>query len=197
MGKKYGSVGEQAEEILIMAQNLDETIAILSRTPVALEALLRELPETWTHRNEGEKSWSAVEIVAHLIQAEKTNWITRAKWLLEFGESRAFEPFVREPEDGRMAGKSLAQLLGEFAWLRSENLETLRQMSLKPTELEKRGKHPTLGAVTLGELLATWAMHDLTHLHQLTRVMAWQYRETVGPFRKYLGVMQCDGHSAP
>ena len=197
MGKKYGSVGEQAEEILIMAQNLDETIAILSRTPVALEALLRELPETWTHRNEGEKSWSAVEIVAHLIQAEKTNWITRAKWLLEFSESRGFEPFVREPEDGRMAGKSLAQLLGEFAWLRSENLETLRQMSLKPTEFEKRGKHPTLGAVTLGELLATWAMHDLTHLHQLTRVMAWQYRETVGPFRKYLGVMQCDGHSAP
>jgi hypothetical protein len=178
-----------------MEPSLQTTVALLARTPSALEALLRDLPEPWTHRNEGENTWSAFEIVAHLIQAEKSNWITRAKWLLEFGETQAFEPFVRQPDN--ISGKSLAQILGEFAWMRSENLHALRALNLKPSDLEKRGLHPTLGTVKLGELLATWAAHDLTHLHQLTRVMAWQYRETVGPFRKYLGVLRCDGHSEP
>ncbi len=178
-----------------MEPNLQTTVALLARTPSALEALLRDLPETWTQRNEGENTWSAFEIVAHLIQGEKSNWITRAKWLLKFGETQAFEPFVRQPDN--ISGKSLAQILGEFAWLRSENLDSLRALNLKPSDLEKRGLHPALGTVKLGELLATWAAHDLTHLHQLTRVMAWQCRETVGPFRKYLGVLRCDGHSEP
>jgi hypothetical protein len=180
-----------------MEPSLETTVALLARTPSALEALLRDLPEPWTHSNEGENSWSAFEIVAHLIQAEKNNWITRAKWLLEFGETQAFEPFVRQPDEGKINGKSMAQILGEFAWLRSENLDALHALSLKPSDLARRGLHPTLGTVTLGELLATWAAHDLTHLHQLTRVMAHQYRETVGPFRKYLGVMHCNGHSEP
>jgi len=177
--------------------DLDDIVVLLARTPSALEALLRDLPETFTHRNEGENTWSAFQIVAHLIQAEKSNWIMRTKWLLEFGETQAFAPFVRQPDDGKISGKSLAQILGEFAWLRSENLDALRALNLKPSDLEKRGLHPALGTVKLGELLATWAAHDLTHLHQLTRVMACQYRETVGPFRKYLGVMRCDGHSEP
>jgi hypothetical protein len=180
-----------------MQQNLETTMSLLARTPAALEALLHDLPETWTHCNEGENSWNAVEIVAHLIGAEKNNWITRAKWLLEFGETRAFAPFVRQPDQQKSGGKALAQLLGEFARLRSENLQVLRALDLKPPDLERQGKHPALGTVTLGELLGTWAAHDLTHLHQLTRVMAYQYRETVGPFRQYLGVMKCDGHSAP
>src|SRR5438270_8778478 len=114
-----------------MEQNLETTMSLLARTPAALEALLHDLPETWTHRNEGENSWSAVDIVGHLIQAEKTNWMTRAKWLLEFGETRAFEPFVRQPDEQKAGGKSLAQLSGEFAWLRSENLDALRALNLK------------------------------------------------------------------
>lgn len=180
-----------------MGHNLQTTVSLLTRTPAVLEALLRDLPEAWTHRNEGENSWNAFDIVSHLIQAEKTNWMPRAKWLLEFGETQAFQPFVREPDEGKASGKSLEQILGEFAWLRSENLKALRALNLKPHDLERKGLHPALGTVTLAELLATWAAHDLTHLHQLTRVMAYQYREAVGPFRKYLGVMQCDGHSAP
>lgn len=180
-----------------MENHLVSTIALLSNTPSALEALLRDLPETWTHCNEGDGTLTAFDIVAHLIQAEQANWITRTKWLLEFGENRPFESFVRQPDSGKVSGKSLAQLLGEFAWLRSENVNTLRALKLQPSDLEKPGMHPALGRVTLGELLATWAAHDLTHLHQLTRVMAHQYREAVGPFRQYLGVMKCDGHSAP
>jgi hypothetical protein len=180
-----------------MAQNLEETMAFLSRMPAALDALLRDLPEAWTHRNEGANTWSAYDIIGHLNHAERADWMPRAKTILTFGEAQAFEPFDRQGHQQEVKGKSLAQLLGEFAWLRSENLEALRALNLKAHDLEKRGRHPALGTVTLGELLATWAAHDLTHLHQLARVMAWQYREAVGPFQKYLGVMQCNGHSSP
>jgi hypothetical protein len=176
---------------------LSETVALLERTPVAFDALLRGLPDTWTQRNEGGDTWSAFDVIGHLIHGERTDWMPRARIILENGETRAFEPFDRLGHIPESRGKSLEQLLDEFARLRRENLAALRALNLKPEDLARRGRHPALGAVTLSELLATWAAHDLTHLHQLSRVMAHQYRGAVGPWSAYLGVLQCAGHSSP
>ena len=176
--------------------HLDESVAVLTRTPATLDALLRGMPDIWVRRNEGNDTWSAFDIVGHLIFGERTDWIPRARIILEHGEARAFDPFDRFAQFKESQGKSLEQLLDEFARLRKENLAALRTLNLQPEDLKRRGKHPELGVVTLAELLATWAMHDLTHLHQLSRVMASQYRQTVGPWSAYLGVLQCSGHSA-
>ena len=180
-----------------MQHNLQDTISLLARTPAALNALLRDLSETWTLRNEGGETWSAFDIVGHLIHGERTDWMPRTKMILQFGETKSFEPFDRWGQERESKGKSLAQLLDEFTRLRSENLSELRTLNLRPEDLEKRGRHPALGVVTLSQLLATWAAHDLTHLHQISRVMAHQYREAVGPWTKFLGVLQCAGHSSP
>jgi uncharacterized damage-inducible protein DinB len=179
-----------------MEHNLDLTIALLARTPAALNALVRDLPDSWTMRNEGENTWSVFDIVGHLIHGELADWMPRAKRVLEFGETRAFEPFDRWAQARESQGKSLDQLLDEFARLRAANLAELRALNLQQEDFAKRGKHPALGVVTLSDLLATWAVHDLTHLHQISRVMAHQYRQAVGPWSKYLGVLQCAGHSA-
>jgi DinB superfamily len=181
----------------MMAQDLEQTTALLARTPAALDALLRDLPEVWTLRNEGENSWSAFDIVGHLIHGERTDWMPRVKMVLEFGESQAFEPFDRLGQVRESRGKSLDQLLDEFARLRAENLEQLRGLNLRREDFERRGRHPALGVVSLSQLLATWTIHDLTHLHQISRVMAHQYRDAVGPWSAYLGVLQCAGHSSP
>ncbi|MHB8541480.1 MAG: DinB family protein [Candidatus Acidiferrales bacterium] len=180
-----------------MEHNLQHTVSLLARTPAALDALLRDLPETWTFGNEGENSWSAFDVVGHLIHGERTDWMPRARILLQFGETRTFEPFNRCGHVRESQGKSLEQRLDEFARLRSENLGELRALNLRKEDLASRGRHPALGVVTLSELLATWAAHDLTHLHQISRVMAHQYREAVGPWSKHLGVLQCAGHSSP
>ena len=179
-----------------MAPDIQQTISLLTRTPSALNALLRDLPETWTFRNEGENTWSVFDVVGHLIHGEQTDWIPRVKMVLEFGETRPFVPFDRSGHAREIQGKSLGQLLDEFAKVRSENLDKLRALNLRPEDLERRGRHPALGVVTLSQLLATWAAHDLTHLHQIARVMAHQYREAVGPWSRYLGVLECDGHSS-
>jgi len=184
-----------------MEHNLDHTISLLTRTPAALNALLRDLPETWIFRNEGEstrgeRSWSAFDVVGHLIHADRTDWMPRAKTIMQFGEAQPFASFDRLGHEREIQGKSLGQLLDEFARVRSESLDELRALNLRPEDLERRGRHPALGVVTLSELLATWAAHDLTHLHQISRIMAHQYREAVGPFRAFLGVMQCGGHSS-
>jgi hypothetical protein len=181
----------------MMEHNLQHTISLLCRTPAALNALLRDLPETWTLRNEGENTWSAFDVVGHLIHAERADWIPRAKIILQFGETQAFDPFDRGGHAREIQGKSLEQLLDEFARVRSENLGKLRALNLRPEDLERRGRHPALGVVTLSQLLATWAAHDLTHLHQVSRVMAHQHRDAVGPFSAYLGVLKCGGHSSP
>lgn len=180
----------------MVTYNLQDTTSLLARTPAALDALLRELPETWVRGNEGENTWSPFEVVGHLIHAERTDWMPRAKIILQFGVSRTFETFDRWGHLRETQGKSVADLLDEFAQLRSENLFELRALNLKPEDLKLRGQHPALGVVTLSELLATWAAHDLTHLHQISRVMAHQYRESVGPWSRYLGVLQCAGHSS-
>lgn len=180
-----------------MEHNLEHTISLLSRTPAALNALLRDLPETWTFGNEGENTWSAFDVVGHLIHGERTDWMPRARTILQFGETQAFAPFDRWAQVRESQSKSLAQLLDEFARLRSENLSELRALNLRPPDLQRCGRHPALGVVTLSELLATWAAHDLTHLHQISRVMAHQYREAVGPWSAFLGVLQCAGRSSP
>jgi hypothetical protein len=179
-----------------MVHNLPDTIALLARTPATLDVLLRDLPEPWILCNEGENTFSAYDVVGHLIHGELTDWMPRARLILEFGETRPFETFDRWAQKRASAGKSLGQLLDEFARLRSENLDALRALNLQPEDLARRGRHPGLGAVTLSQLLATWAAHDLTHLHQISRIMANRYREAVGPWTAYLGVMQCAGHSA-
>jgi len=175
--------------------NLDDTISLLARTPATLNALLRDLPDTWTRRNEGDNTWDAFNVVGHLIHAERADWIPRAKMILDFGEACAFEPFDREGHAREIQGKSLSQLLDEFSRVRSENLDKLRAFNLQPKDLERRGLHPSLGSVTLSQLLATWVGHDLTHLHQISRILAHQYRQTVGPWSAYLGVLHCAGHS--
>ena len=174
-----------------------EAIAVLTRTPATLNSLLRGLPDIWLHRNEGENTWSAFDIMGHLIVGERTDWMARARIILEYGEGRPFDPFDRLAQFKEGQDKSLEQLLDEFARLRKENLAALHALNLQPEDLARRGKHPALGVVTLSQLLATWAVHDLTHLHQLSRVMAHQYRDTVGPWSAYLGVLKCAGHSAP
>ena len=179
-----------------MALDLQQTVALLSRTPSALNALLRDLPQTWTLSNEGGKTWSPFDIVGHLIHGERTDWMARARIILQHGENRAFDPFDRLAQERESQGKSLGELLDEFARLRAENLDALRAMNLQPEDFERRGRHPALGPVTLAQLLATWAVHDMTHLHQLSRVMAYQYREVVGPWSAYLGVLHCEGHSS-
>jgi hypothetical protein len=179
-----------------MEHNLQQTMSLLVRTPATLNALLRDLPETWTLQNEGENTWSAFDVVGHLIHCERTDWMPRARTVLQFGESQPFGPFDRWGHVQASQGKSLEQLLDEFARVRSENLDELRAMNLHHQDLERRGLHPALGVVTLSELLATWAVHDLTHLHQISRVMAHQYRDAVGPWSEYLGVLQCSGHSS-
>jgi len=179
-----------------MDHDLQSTLSLLTRIPAALDALLRDLPESWTLRNEGENTWSAFDVVGHLIHADRANWMPRARMMLQFGETRTFEPFDREGHRQENQEKLLGQLLDEFALVRSDNLIELRALNLRPEDLGRRGRHPTFGAVTLSELLATWAAHDLTHLHQISRIMAYQYRDAVGPWRAYLGVMKCAGHGS-
>ena len=177
--------------------NLAETVAVLTRTPATLNALLRGLPSIWVRGTEGEDTWNAFEIMGHLVFAERSDWMPRVRIVLENGEARTFEPFDRFAQLKESQDKSLEQLLDDFARLRRENLAALHALNLHQDDLTRRGKHPALGVVTLSELLATWAVHDLTHLHQLSRLMAHQYRGLVGPWSAYLGVLQCAGHSAP
>jgi hypothetical protein len=176
-------------------QNLQQSIALLTRTPASLDALLRDLPEAWTQHNEGGDTWTTYAIVGHLIHCEHADWMPRIKHLLQFGESSPFPPFDREGYVQKSPDKSLNPLLDEFAVARSASLEEFRTLNLQPADFNRIGLHPGLGPVTLSQLVSTWAAHDLTHLHQISRVMAYQYRDAVGPWIEYLGVMKCNGRS--
>jgi hypothetical protein len=176
--------------------NLPDTITLLSRTPAALNALLRDLPDVLTRRNEGGDTWSVFDVIGHLVHGERTDWMPRVRIILQFGETRAFDPFDRLAQRTESEGKSLSQLLDEFDSLRGANLDELRGLNLTPVDLRRRGRHPALGGVTLSQLVSTWAAHDLTHLHQMSRIMAYRYRAAVGPWSAYLGVLHCEGHSS-
>lgn len=179
-----------------MEQNPNDTISLLSRTPASLDALLRGLPDVWTLRNEGAETWSAFDVLGHLIHGERTDWMPRVKMILEAGETKTFVPFDRFAQKRESQGKPLAQSLDEFSGLRAKNIAELLALKLRPEDMARRGRHPGLGSVTLSQLLAAWAVHDLTHLHQISRIMAHQYGEAVGPWSKFLGVLHCAGHSA-
>lgn len=172
-----------------MEFDLATGVAVLERTPETLRAMLAGLPPAWTEPNEGPETWSAYDIVGHLIHGERTDWIGRARIILEQGPNRRFAPFDRFAQFRESQGKSLAQLLDEFARLRAENLATVAGWHLTDAELALEGEHPAFGAVTLRQLLSTWVAHDLGHIAQIARVMAKQYRDAVGPWRAYLPVM--------
>lgn len=164
-------------------------IAVLERTPNTLRALLAGLPSAWTDATEGPETWSPFVIVGHLIHGERTDWIPRARTILAQGENRHFTPYDRFAQFRESKGKSLGDLLDEFALLRAANLTILQEWRLTDAQLALEGEHPEFGPVTLRQLLATWVGHDLGHIAQTARVMAKQYREAVGPWRAYLPVM--------
>lgn len=172
-----------------MQFDLDQAVPVLARTPATLRAMLEGLDEPWIRQNEGGESWSPFDVVGHLIDGEETDWIPRAKIILTKGESQAFEPFDRFAQARRFTGWSLERLLDRFAELRAEGVATLRQWHLTREQLALRGRHPELGQVTLSQLLASWVVHDLGHIAQISRVMAKQYTAAVGPWKAYLPVL--------
>ena len=172
-----------------MRFSIDDALPLLRATPNVLRAWLSELPEPWIIANEGPDTWSPFDIVGHLIHGERTDWIPRVELLLAHGESRPFTPFDRFAQLRDSRGKSLPELLDTFAELRQSNLARLDALQLKEADLQRRGLHPELGRVTLGQLLATWAAHDLNHLGQIARVMGRRYTEAVGPWLEYLPLL--------
>jgi hypothetical protein len=169
--------------------HLDYTIDVLERTPDTLGTMLRGLPDAWTTGNEGPETWSPYDVMGHLIHGECTDWIPRARIILAQGSSVRFEPFDRFAMLAASGGRPLGELLDTFATLRGENLVTLRGWRLTAPQLALRGDHPELGSVTLSQHLATWTVHDLTHIAQIGRTMAKQYREAVGPWRRYFSAL--------
>jgi hypothetical protein len=169
---------------------LDEIVELLERTPFALRSLLLPLRDPWLLCDEGAGTFSPRDVLGHLILGEETDWIPRVRTILEHGEGQAFTPFDRFGFRDSSAGATVPGLLDRFEELRRRNLEDLESLRLGPAEMERRGRHPELGPVTLGQLLATWAAHDLDHLAQVARVMAGRCREDVGPWRAYLRVLQ-------
>lgn len=172
-----------------MEFELTHALEVLERTPATFRALLGGLSEAWTAPNEGPDTFSAFDNLGHLIHGERTDWIPRARIILAQGPDRTFAPYDRFAQYRESRGKSVAELLDEFAQLRAGNLATLRGWRLTERELALEGEHPALGPCTLRQLLATWAAHDLGHVAQTARVLAKQYREAVGPWRAYLPVL--------
>jgi hypothetical protein len=166
-----------------------EGVAILTRTPAVLDAFLRDLPEGWIAAHEGGETWSPFDVVGHLIHGERTDWMPRLRRILESGDALAFDRFNRVAQFEDSKGRTLGSLLDEFAELRGQNLRDLEALRLGDADLERRGLHPELGPVTLGQLLATWVAHDLDHVSQISRVLARQYADAVGPWRAYLRII--------
>ena len=169
--------------------DLPTGVAVLERTPATLRALLAGLPDDWTNAAEGPETWSPYDVVGHLIHGERTDWIARAEIILAQGANREFAPFDRFAQFRESQGRTLVQLLDEFARIRTSNLSIVAGWKLTDAQLALEGEHPELGPVTLRNLMATWVAHDLNHLGQIARVMAKQYRDVVGPWRQYLPIM--------
>ncbi len=172
-----------------MSFDLERGFQVLERTPTVLDTLLRDLDATWIEADEGPETWSPFDIVGHLVHGERTDWMERTRRILEHGPSKPFEPFDRFAQFEDSRGKTIADLLDEFRRLRAENVAALRALDLAADQLDLAGRHPALGAVTLGELLATWVTHDLGHIAQVARVMAKVNREEVGAWAEYLAVL--------
>jgi hypothetical protein len=172
-----------------MEFRLDESIEILERTPGVLAQMLSGLSHVWTHNNESGDTWSAYDVMGHLIEGEKTDWIPRLKIIIEGDGTGRFTPFDRFAQLEKSKVESIESLITEFSELRKNNILLLRRYNLSNDHLQKTGIHPAFGRVTARQLIATWAVHDLTHLRQIVRVMAFQYTEEVGPWKAYLGIL--------
>lgn len=172
-----------------MTFDKDRASQILERTPAVLRQLLAGLDDGWILNNEGPDSFSPYDVIGHLIHGEKTDWRDRAMRILDHGTTKAFDPFDRFAQFEDSRGKSLSQLLDEFESLRTANLNWFRALSLSEAQLDKRGMHPVLGEVTLRQLLSTWVVHDLTHIAQITRVMAKQYKQEIGPWKEFFRIL--------
>lgn len=169
---------------------LGAALEILRRTPRTIDDLLRGLSEPWLTQNEGGESWSPFDVLGHLVHGEHTDWLTRARIILEEGESRPFDKFDRTAMFDESKGKSVDQLLDEFAALRRTNILVVEDWRLMPDDFLRAGTHPAFGRVTLSQLLSTWAVHDLSHIAQICRVMARQYTDAVGPWTEYLPILK-------
>lgn len=180
---------QRSPNTLMNTFELTHALDVLERTPATFRSLLDGLPEAWTEPNEGPGTFSAFDSVGHLIHGERTDWIPRARIILAQGPDRRFEPYDRFAQYRESEGKSMADLLDDFARLRAANVATLSGWQLTERQLALEGEHPALGQVTLRQLLAAWVAHDLGHLAQTARVMAKQYRDAVGPWREYLPVL--------
>jgi hypothetical protein len=187
LGDRRPFVGYSLERVVNF--DLGNSIAVLERTPRVLEALLSDIPDAWTTGNEGADTWSPFDNVGHLIDCELTDWMPRLQIILSQSANRRFEPVDRFRHISRNKGCTLSELLAEFRQLRERNLSELRGLNLTTAQLQLTGEHPAFGSVTLEQLLATWVAHDLGHLAQITRVMAKQYRDAVGPWEAYLPVL--------
>ncbi len=172
-----------------MKYSLERSYEILDRIPIVLQSLLAGLSDDWVMPNEGPETFSPYDVIGHLIHGEKTDWVVRAKMILEFGNTQTFERYDRFAQYEESKGKSLHQLLDEFAAARKKNMIWFKALNLTETDLDKKGMHPVLGDVTLRNLLATWVVHDLTHIAQVTRVMAKQYKEEMGPWQEFFRIL--------
>jgi DinB superfamily len=172
-----------------MKYSAKQAIEILERTPAVLTALLAGISDDWVMPNEGPETFSPYDVVGHLIHGEKTDWVARAKMILEFGNTKTFERWNRVAMYEESKDKSLQQLLNEFAAIRKENMIWFTSLQLTENDLDKKGMHPVLGDVTLRNLLSTWVVHDLTHIAQITRVMAKQYKDEMGPWPEFFRIL--------
>ncbi|MEM6735120.1 MAG: DinB family protein [Bacteroidota bacterium] len=172
-----------------MKFNLEQSIDILKRTPEVLKTLLKDLPKEWARNNEGDHTWSPFDVLGHLIQGEETDWMPRTKIILQ-RKNKPFQPFDRFAQFEKSKGKNLDQLLKKFENLRSKNIKTLENFKITEEDLKLTGTHPAFGTITLENLIATWTVHDLNHIFQITRVMGKQYKDEVGPWKQYLKILQ-------
>lgn len=169
--------------------NLQQALPILERTPTVVATLLKGLPQDWIYSNEGGETWSPYDVVGHYIHGEKTDWIPRMNIILSNEANKQFVPFDRFAQFKDSEGKTLDQLLDEFAKLRAENISKLKAVMPDDELLQKKGIHPAFGEVTLEQLLSSWVVHDLGHISQIVRAMAKQYKDAVGPWTAYMGIL--------
>jgi len=170
--------------------DLERSIGVLERTPAVMQSLLGGLHDDWTLQNEGPETWSPYDVIGHLIHGEKTDWIPRMQIILSDNPDKHFVPFDRFAQYNDSEGKSLQELLDEFSGLRISCIEVLRKQNISEDDLQKKGIHPKFGSVTLQQLLSAWTVHDLNHIAQVVRVMAFQYKVAVGPWIEFLGILQ-------
>jgi hypothetical protein len=178
-----------AESVEHKPLRLDEAIPVLEATPAILRSLLAHLPGEWLDFHEDADAWSPRTVLVHFVHNERTNWIPRARVTLSPGEVRRFAPFQQLPAPGEIDDSDVAAMLAEFAALRQDSLTFLRGLNLQPEDYRRTAEHPSLGTVTLAQLLATWVVHDLNHLHQIAKSLAKRYQASVGPWRQYLAIL--------